>query len=68
MKLFIFIAGLVAVALALSEKTVEPEDPPPTAAPALTPETVCPGLRSNINCKEQFFKEHFAIKLSLLHL
>ncbi len=41
MKLFLNIAGLVAVAI--SGIAVHDEDSPTTAMPALTTDTVCPG-------------------------
>jgi hypothetical protein len=51
MKFFPLIAGLVAVAI--SEIRDEPEIPLPTAMPALTTDTICPGQ----------WQEHFAIKI-----
>jgi hypothetical protein len=55
MKFSIIIAGLVAVAM--SEKNVEPEDYLVTSAmPALTRDTVCPGQRQF--CLSSQYKLH----------
>ncbi len=44
MKLFcIFLAGLLAMTMALSQRNDEAEDLIQTAIPALSEETVCPG-------------------------
>ncbi len=60
MKLSIFLAGLLTTAVvALSGRNDPTEDLLPTALPALTEETVCPGI---VTVKE---KVHQVVSLDL---